>query len=359
MNRAVRLAPEARPTLLVPVAVALMAVVAWGAVSAHEARTVAALTASWLFFAGASTGALATSALLELAGGDWAEPLHAVAVRLSRYLPIAAAILVVLALLVPRTRSLDGGAAVFFFAREVAGTLVLFAFGRYTLQGRPGARRGWVLVLYCVLFAVVGSMWAFDFVVAPNPGLNNTLAGPHLFVGAFMSGYGLSLIGALRAGTLSARQRRDGATLIVAFAVFWAYLFWSQLLTFRYSNLPDETAYLVRRMSGGWAVVTLLVVAATLVVPFGLLLGEWGRRSSRVVVVAVTSQLVGLWLERQLLVVPSTIGSAVPIDLSGALIQLAMAALFLSWTWPWTDRSAISAGSAPVAPPDVGAAAGR
>lgn len=353
MKRSSRLASSARPVFGVPAAAALVAGLVWGVLGSHEARAVAALTTSWLFFAGAAAGALALSAILELSGAAWAQPLHTVAARLSRYLPVAGGILIVLAALVPETRALHGGAAFFFFARETVCGLALFAFGRLTLRGEPGhGRPGWVLVTYCLLFAVVGSVWAFDFIVTPSPGLTNTLAGPHLFVGAFISGLAFTVIGALNAGTLDAHQRRDTSILLVALAVFWAYLFWSQLLTFWYGNLPEEVAFLTQRTAGGWSLVSLLVVVTTLVVPFGLLLGSWGKRSVRALYVAAASQLLGLWLERQLLVVPSVGGgSTIPVDLFGALTQLGMGAVFVLSTWPWAERPALGVEGPSVAHP--------
>jgi len=351
MSADIRLAPEARPVFRVSAAAALAAALVWGAFGAHEAHAAAALTTSWLFFAGAVAGALALSAILELTGATWAQPFHAVVARLSLYLPVAAGMLIVLAAFVPLARGLHGGAVLFFFAREVACGLALFAFGKFSLRGDPGrSRPAWVLVVYCLLFAVVGSVWAFDFVVMPSPGLANTLAGPHLFVGAFVSGLAFVVIGALRAGTLDTRQRRDAAMLLVAFAVLWAYLVWSQLLTFWYGNLPDEVAFLTQRSAGGWSIVTLLVVATTLAVPFGLLLGSRGKRSARVLGVAAASQLFGLWLERQLLVEPSVAGGfAVFTDLCGAFIQLGMAAVFVVSTWPWAERPVLGPARSPVA----------
>jgi Ni/Fe-hydrogenase subunit HybB-like protein len=218
----------------------------------------------------------------------------------------------------------------------------LLAFGRFTLRCEPGrGRPAWVLVTYCILFAVVGSVWAFDFIVMPSPGLTNTLAGPYLFVGSFVSGLAFMTIGALRAGTLDQGQRRDAAMLIVSMAIFWAYLFWSQLLTFWYGHLPEELAFLSRRTAGIWAIVSGLVVVTTLVVPFAALLGERGKRSRRRLYVAAASQLVGLWLERELLIAPAmTAGWTLRSDLLGALTQFGMAAVFVLYTWPWAERTA-------------------
>ena len=357
MRAQVRQSPEARPIVRVTAAAVLVAALVWGVVGTQEAHAVAALTVTWLFFAGGVTGALALSAVLELCGADWALPLQAVVLPLSRYLPIAAALLVVLAAVVPEVRGLHGAAAVLFFAREVASTFALFAFGRFTLRGAPGrGRPAWMLVVYCLLFAGVGSLWAFDFVVVPSPGLGNTVAGPHLFTGAFVSGLAFTTIGALRAGMLDRNQLRDTAMLVIALAILWAYLFWSQLLTFTYTNLPEEVAFLSQRSHGDWAVVSAVVVFATLVVPFALLLGERGKHSARLVFVAAASQLVGIWLERELLIAPSMVSEwTLRGDLLGALMQFGMASVFVVYTWPWVERT--NATTSLVAPPAVGAEA--
>lgn len=329
-------ARETRPIARVSAASILVAALVWSVLGGGEAHATTGLTVTWLFFAGSVAGALAVSAVLELCGAEWAQPLQSVVPQLSRSLPIAAGLLVVLAAMVPEMRGLHGAAAVFFFVREVVCGFALFAFGRFTVRDMPGqGRPAWVLVSYCVLFAAVVSVWAFDFIVAPSPGLANTLAGPHLFVGAFTSGLAFMAIGALARGTLTRGQRRDTALLIVALAICWAYLSWSQLLTFWYGNLPDEVAFLSRRSDGGWGVVSGLVVLAMLAVPFAVLLGEHAKHSARLLCVAAASQLVGLWLERELLIAPAlpirwTIGGA----LLGGLTQCGVAAVFVAYVWP-------------------------
>jgi len=341
MTRALdRLGPRGHALRIAAASAVVVAPLAWGVLEGHDAHVVAALAASWIFFAGATAGALALSALLELAGARWCGPFHPIAARLARYLPFAAGSLVVLAVLGADARGLHGGAASFFVAREVLAGVALVVVGGLTVRGDPGEPRPTgLLVTYCVVFAFVGSLWAYDFVVLPSPGFQSTLAGPHLFVGAFVSGLGLVVIGALRAGSLDLARRRDAATLLIALSIFWAYLFWSQVLTLWFGNLPDETAFLARRGAGGWSVVALVVVGATLVVPVVLLITARGKASGRVLLVAAASQLAGLWLERQLLVVPAVGGpSATPVDVPGLLIQLGMALVFVLCTWPWGTR---------------------
>jgi len=312
---------------------------AWGLLGSDDARTIASFTAAWLFFAGAASGAVAVSALLELTGAGWAGPMHEVTGRLTRYLPVAAVLLVMVAVLTAETQAMHGGAAVGFIAREIAAGLGLLAFARYAMRGAAGHRRGWVLITYCLVFGVVGSLWSFDFVVLPAPGFSSTLIGPHLFVGAFISGAALTVVGGLLGRTMDQRQRRDAATLLIALAIFWAYLFWSQLLTLWYGHLPEETAFLARRYVYGWQIVTLVVVLTTLAVPFALLLSSWGKRSVPILGIAAGSQLLGLWLERELLVAPAAGGHAASLLTPPViLVEVGMVALFVLSTGPWTAR---------------------
>lgn len=318
-------------------AVLLAAGLAWGLLSTDEVQAITSFTAAWLFFAGAALGAVAVSALLELTGAGWAGPMHEVTRRLTRYLPVAAILLVVLTGLTVVMQAMHGGVAAGFIGRELVAGLGLLWFARYAMRRTAGQRSGWVLITYCLVFGVVGSLWSFDFVVLPAPGFSSTLIGPHLFVGAFISGAALTVLGALTRQNMDQHQRRDAATLLIALAIFWAYLFWSQLLTLWYGHLPEETAFLARRDIYGWQIVTLLVVLTTLAVPFGLLLGSRGKRSVPILGVAAASQLIGLWLERELLVAPAAGGHASSLLTPPViLVEAGMVALFVLFTGPWT-----------------------
>jgi len=325
----------------------------WGVVG-HDRDVLASLLSSWLFLTGLATGALAFSAVIDLTGARWALPLHGVARRLTGYLPVAAAGLIAVCLGIAADsppRDALGLGSPLFIVRELVASFGLFALAGFATRpstggGATSGRRVWPLVTYALVYAVVGSLWGFDFVLGPAPGWISTLIGPHVFVGAAISGAALIILVAVRRGLLDHRQRRDAATMVFTLSIFWAYLFWSQLLTIWYGNLPDEVAFFLPRTVGGWQVVVLAVVASTFAVPFLLLLGGRGKGSRALLTVALCAQLLGLWLERHLLIVPSVAGpGAGPLDPAGLLVDLGMLALFVLAAAPALTRR-------PLTPPE-------
>ena len=213
-------------------------------------------------------------------------------------------------------------------AREIGLALILFVVARLLLRSRTGGTKQpsrTVAVTYCLTYAVVLSVWAFDFVLGPDPIFESTIVGPYVFMAAFIAGTGLLTLLGLKGGALSEAQRRDAGALILALSIFWVYLFWSQYLTIWYGDLPQETAFALRRAQGGWGPVVLAVIGLVFAVPFLMLLNPRGRKSARVLEGVIVLQLVGLWLNCHLLVVPSlaAAGSS-PITLRDVFIALGM-----------------------------------
>jgi Ni/Fe-hydrogenase subunit HybB-like protein len=330
---------------LVAVAAAIVAF-AWGVHGGHAPRAFASLIASWLFFAGAVVGALAFAAVLELSGARWAGWLAGLAAAVTSFVPMATVLLVVivagLASWAPWFDRPPPGQAFwlnvpFFSARELLCTVGLFGFAYLGMRRADGAlpasrepRSSKTSVAFCLVFAVVLSFWAFDFVLALDPEWASTLIGPHLFVGAAVSGAALVTLLGLLAGRLDAKARRDVGTLILTMSVLWGYLFWSQYLPIWYGNLPAEISFVIRRTTGGWRGEAAMVVLLCFAIPFVLLLGSRAKASARALGTAAVAQLLGIWLERHLLVVPSlSPAGAAPFDACGVLVAFGALGAFL------------------------------
>jgi Ni/Fe-hydrogenase subunit HybB-like protein len=304
---------------------------AWGVLGGHAPRTFAALIASWLFFSGAAMGTLAFGAVLELSGARWADGLNSLASAVTSFVPVAMLLLILIVAGVPSwapwfDRPPPGQAfwlnLPFFSVRELLSTAVLFGFAYLGMRRGGGAvtaarepRSSQLLVAFCLIFAVVLSFWAFDFVLGPDPEWSSTSL--------------VALLG-LAARRLDQKMRRDMSALIFTMSVLWGYFFWSQYLPIWYGNLPTEIAFVIRRATGGWRTEAATVVFLCFVVPFALLLGSRAKASARVLGTAAAAQFVGIWLERHLLVVPSLSPSgAAPFDLCGVLIALGTLGAFV------------------------------
>jgi hypothetical protein len=320
----------------------------WGAVAAVVAgglafatglgaggapRAFGALIASWLFLAGAAMGAVTFRAFFRIVDAGWARPLALLGGGLAAFGPVAWAVLLVIlagagwAPWIPRP---TGWLAVpTLAAREAALSALFFALAWRWFRGRDDAPSLSQAVTWCIAFAVVGSVWAFDFVLGPDPIADSTMVGPYVFMAAFTAGTSLVVLLGLLRGALGERERRDAAALVFALAIFWAYLFCSQYLTSWYANRPEETGYLLRRTIDGWPWVTWSVIGLVWAVPFFGLLHPAGRRSPQLLKGILVAQLLGLWLNCHLLVVPSMAPrGSTPIEVRDLLILLGMLGAF-------------------------------
>ena len=66
---------------------------------------------------------------------------------------------------------------------------------------------------------------------------------------------------------------------MLAFTVLWTYLSFSQFLIIWSGNLPEEIPWYIRRMSGGWGFIAVLLLVFHFFVPFLILLQRFVKRN--------------------------------------------------------------------------------
>ena len=279
----------------------------------RSGTALAALDASFLFFAGLSAGGVALAAAVRVAHGRWAGPVLPIADASVGFFGPALAVLAVLLLggrsFIPAAAAGAGhfGALVL---RQIALTAVLFVAGR-TIVARaraPGAdeARGRASgVAYLLCYAVVLSVWAGDLVMGLSASPPATVIPAYYFLGAFLSGLAwVALVASLR-GTSGPDLRHDLGKLLFAFIVVWTYLLWALFLPTWYANVPEESEQLLRRWHGGYRPMTTFVLVAVFAWPFWLLFSERFKRRRATLAVGAATILLGLLAERFLLVLPS------------------------------------------------------
>jgi hypothetical protein len=309
-------------------------------VLAGQARTaLAALDASFLFFAGLSTGSVAVAAAVRISNGRWARPILPLADAGVGFFGPALVLLAVLAagarLFIPWTADAGAGGMVRVAARLLVPTLALFALGRRFVSraSSPGADRGGagaVAVAYCVLFAVALSCWAYDLVLNLSDAPPATVVPAYYFVGAFLSGFaGVALVAAVR-DVSGPDLRHDVGKLLFGFIIVWTYLLWSLFLATWYANVPEESEPLLLRWQGGYRPVAELVLVAVFFWPFWLLFSEKLKRRRGTLAFGASTVLAGLCAERFLLVLPPLhLHGGLPAFLIGAGVTAGVAGLFL------------------------------
>ncbi|MFP3947188.1 MAG: hypothetical protein ACLFWG_00530, partial [Longimicrobiales bacterium] len=193
-----------------------------------------------------------------------------------------------------------------------------------------------------LLFAVILSNVSYDWIMSLEPHWFSTLFGGWFFMGAFWGGAALTALATIwlkRSDEvldehMGAQQLHDLGKLCFAFCVFWAYLFWSQYLVIWYGKLPWEQAWIVHRSNETWGGLGVLVVVLCFIVPFMGLIGRTPKLKPKILGTFAAVILVGLWLERYMMVVPSVHEGGPIMTIWEPLIGLMFLGLFLaSFRW--------------------------
>jgi hypothetical protein len=301
--------------------------------------TLGVLAVTWLFFAGAASGAVAFSAAVRCSRARWVDVVAPVAQAGASFFPFALGLLAVLLVLaglwIPDAAGAGWGPWTSRIARDLVASALLFAAGRRYLRlsrTGDGSRATPAAVAYLLLYAAVLSLWAVDLVMSLHEWAPSTVIPPYYFMGAFLAAIAwVALAQSVgRETPATASVRHDLGKLLFAMVIMWGYLLWAAYLPVWYGNMPDETGQLLARWAGGWKFVSLGVLATVLAFPFFFLLPERTKRGRIGLTVAALSVLVGLFAEHFLLVLPSlAVHPDPPSILLGACVTFGVLGLFV------------------------------
>jgi hypothetical protein len=193
-----------------------------------------------------------------------------------------------------------------------------------------------------LLYAVVMSVVSFDWAMSLEPHWFSTLFGAWFFMGALWGGVAATAWATVYAKgrdpdlnkLMGVQQLHDLGKLTFAFTVFWAYLFFSQYLVIWYGKLPWEQAWIIHRAEAPWSWLSVLTVLLCFVVPFAGLIGRKAKMTPWILRTFATVILIGLWLERYMMVVPSIHHGGPTITVFEPAIGLMFLGLFL-WSARW------------------------
>jgi hypothetical protein len=283
------------------------------------------------FWLAVAEGAVAVIAAAEVTRATWHHPIK------ERMLSAYPMILVVAALFLTFIPQMDiypwWGDPHFwaqkwlFIARHAGWMLIIFAvarkFAAEALKGTHASRR-WG-VIYLVLFVLGQSLVGLEWVMSLEKPWFSTLFGAYFMVEAFQSGLvvGAFVLLAIKSPADDKwrfAQRSIGG-LIFGFTIFWAYLYFSQLIVIWYGNLPEEVQYLARRIgyhTPYWALARG-IFALCWVVPFAVLLGKRPKMNPKIVVSMGVLILLGFYLEKWLMIALAT-----PVNLALQIVETAL-----------------------------------
>ena len=344
-------------------------------------RAWTALVWNWSLWSGIAVGGAAVVAAATTAYGQWLRPMRRLAEGLTAFLPVSYLIMILLLFGLPHvyewvehppTAKASWLDPTFFSIRQVVGLAILYAaalalvywslrpdLGR--LRDRvSGWRRGlydrltagWqgidvelerstrvrskLAPAYAVLYAVIVTFWAWDWLMSIDPHWFSTLFPAWIFMTYFLGAIGITAIATcrLRSGTfrdaIRPRNLHDIGKMLFAFTVFWTYLFFAQYLVIWYGRLPEETGFVKLRLWGAYEPVAIAVLACVFLIPFLGLLSVRSKRTPATLTAFATISVFGLWLFHLLLVAPSPFPEFIALGWIEILIALGVAGTFFA-----------------------------
>ena len=204
--------------------------------------------------------------------------------------------------------------------------------GELTLRMRRLAAPG------LVLFGLVVTFAAIDWLMSLDPHWYSTIYGVWYFGGAGLAALGLLVVVGLflarrppMEGVIAKHHFHDWGKLLLAFTMLWAYFSVSQLLIIWSADIPEEVIWYQVRLTGGWQGVGLALALLHFVLPFLLLLSQDLKRQARLLSWVAGLLLVMHWVDLYWNVVPvfspgdlafHWLDAAAPVALGGLWLWL-------------------------------------
>lgn len=321
-------------------------------------RAWGAWTINTLYWTGIAQGAIVLACAIRMGNGRWAGPIMRVAESLSAFLPFGLAALGVLLVAgiwnyLPWVKHVEPRQAPylnvpFLYIRTIVGMGLLWWLSRALVRTSlrtdahllkshvPGELKpdyeklsqGWrgdqaetdwqrdrfakLAPQIILVYAVVWTVLAWDFVMSLDPLWVSTLFGWWFFMGAFLSGIAMTAFLATRLRARYGLERYitpghfwDTGKILFGFSIFWVYQFWSQYLPIWYANMPEETGFVFLRFEEPWRPLAFTVFTFVFLLPFVGLMNIHTKKNPFWLALFSLIVLSGMWMERHILVMPS------------------------------------------------------
>lgn len=195
-------------------------------------------------------------------------------------------------------------------------------------------RQGTLSGLFVVVFAITGSFAFFDWVMSLEPHWYSTLFAWYNFASYWVAGIALMtlLTVLIREKNLNPHihheHYHDLGKYMFGFSIFWAYLFFSQYMLIWYANIPEETAYFIKRLFEHRFLFYSLIVICFFVPFFGLMTRH-SKRNARTLTIMAVIILLGHWLDYWFMVEVGLLGKEAAIGWLELGVALGFAGIFL------------------------------
>ncbi len=169
-----------------------------------------------------------------------------------------------------------------------------------------------ILMVMVIPIAVsVHTVISYIFAMTIQPGWHSTIFGPYFVAGAIFSGIAALLIFMISFRKIYHLEKylkeihfNYLSVLLLIMSIIWFYFTFSEYLTTYYGNEPDEMRVFFYKLTGDYFPYFWLMVVCNFVIPL-IILGNKKTRKIKGILFTSICVIIGMWLERLLIVVPS------------------------------------------------------
>jgi hypothetical protein len=266
---------------------------------------------AYLFWIGIALGCFAIVMLHHLVGGSWGVVIRRLLESGAGTLPLMAVLVLPLVAGLPRLyvwarpEAVAGdellrhkapylnvpffvGRLVFYFAVWIALAHLLNKWSEEqdrTLSPQVKTRLQLLSGPGLVLYGLTVTFASVDWVMSLEPHWFSTIYGILFMTGEALATLAFVILALLvlvrrkpMADVLKATHFHDLGNLMLAFVMLWAYVCFSQFLIIWSGNLPEEIPWYLRRLTGGWGWVAVVLVVFHFALPFVLLLSRANKQ---------------------------------------------------------------------------------
>jgi molybdopterin-containing oxidoreductase family membrane subunit len=168
---------------------------------------------------------------------------------------------------------------------------------------------GFLCIAVIPIAVSVHTVVSWVFGLQTQPMWFSTIFAPYFVTGAIYSGIATIMIVTILLRRiyrledyLTPYHFNNMGLLLLVFALLWAYFTFAEHLTVAYGGGTHELAVLWSKLTGRYALLFWIMLLLCFVIPFPLLVF---KRTPPLLLIASISIVIGMWLERYLIIIPS------------------------------------------------------
>lgn len=168
--------------------------------------------------------------------------------------------------------------------------------------------------IFLVIFGFTTPIFAFDVIMSLDAHWFSTLFGWYNFAALWVSGLAVITLVTIflkNKGYLpwiTTNHLHSLGQLIFGFSVFWTYLWFAQFLLIYYANLPEEAAYFYKRWEPEFKPWFWFNVVINFLAPLLLLMSRDSKRAIPMLKAVCIILIIGHWLDYFMMIMPGTVG---------------------------------------------------